>query len=133
MEIVEKKIKLTGIDLLAFLGFNDANLNVLESRFDATIAVRGDAVVVRGEPAEAGIIEKVINEMTYMVQRNGSLMPNDVSMIIDLVTGGRAEQQLQGQNLDEIILVGKEAVVKARNERQKEYYRKVRENDIVFS
>lgn len=133
MEIVEKKIKLTGIDLLAFLGFNDANLNVLESRFDATIAVRGDAVVVRGEPAETASIEKVINEMTYMVQRNGSLQPNDVSMIIDLVTGGRAEQQLQGQDLDEIILVGKENVVKARNDKQKEYYRKVRENDIVFS
>jgi phosphate starvation-inducible PhoH-like protein len=133
MEIVEKKIKLTGIDLLAFLGFNDANLNVLESRFDATIAVRGDSVVVRGEPAETAIIEKVINEMSYMVQRNGSLQPNDVTMIIDLVTGGRAEQQLQGQDLDEIILVGKENVVKARNEKQKEYYRKVRENDIVFS
>jgi phosphate starvation-inducible PhoH-like protein len=133
MEIVEKKIKLSGIDLLAFLGFNDANLNVLESRFDATIAVRGDAVVVRGEPAETTIIEKAINEMMYMVQRNGTLQPNDVSMIIDLVAGGRGEQQLQGQNLDEIILVGKETVVKARNEKQKEYYRKVRENDIVFS
>jgi phosphate starvation-inducible protein PhoH and related proteins len=133
MEIVEKKIKLNGIDLLAFLGFNDANLNVLESRFDATIAVRGDAVVLRGEPAETAIIEKVINEMVYMVQRNGSLLPNDVSMIIDLVSGGRNEQQLQGQDLDEIILVGKENVVKARNDKQKEYYRKVRENDIVFS
>jgi phosphate starvation-inducible PhoH-like protein len=133
MEIVEKKIKLAGIDLLAFLGFNDANLNVLESQFDATITVRGDSVVVRGEPAEVAFIEKVINEMSYMVQRNGSLQPNDVSMIIDLVTGGRAEQQLQGQDLEEIILVGKETVVKARNDKQKEYYRKVRENDIVFS
>jgi phosphate starvation-inducible PhoH-like protein len=134
MEIVEKKIKLTGIDLLVFLGFNDANLEVVDSRFDATIAVRGDTVVVRGEPAEVASIEKIVNEMMYVVQRNGALAPNDVSMIVDLVTGGRtAEQQLQGQDLDEIILVGKESVVKARNPKQKEYYRSVRENDIVFS
>ncbi len=135
MEIVEKKIKLGGIDQLAFLGFNDANLNVLESRFDTTVTVRGDTVVLRGEPAETASIEKIINEMIYMVQRNGSLLPKDVEMIIDLVAGGKAEQQqqLQGQNLDEVILFGKENVVKARGDRQKDYYRKVRENDIVFA
>lgn len=135
MEIVEKKIKLGGIDQLAFLGFNDANLNVLESRFDTTVTVRGDTVVLRGEPAETASIEKIINEMIYMVQRNGSLLPKDVEMIIDLVAGGKAEhqQQLQGQNLDEVILFGKETVVKARGDRQKDYYRKVRENDIVFA
>lgn len=133
MEIVEKKVKLTGIDQLAFLGFNDANLNVLESRFDTSITVRGDNVVLRGEPTETATIEKIINEMIYMVQRNGSLLPNDVETIIDLVKGGRGDQQLQGQDLDEVILFAKENVVKARGERQKDYYRKVRENDIVFS
>ncbi len=133
MEIVEKKIKLGSIDLLAFLGFNDANLSVLESRFDTTVTVRGDVVILRGEPAETTVIEKIINEMIYMVQRNGSLVPKDVETIIDLVSGGRGEQQLQGQDLDEVILFGKENVVKARGERQKEYYRTVRENDIVFA
>lgn len=135
MEIVEKKIKLGNIDMLAFLGFNDANLSVLESRFDTTITARGDTVLLRGEPAETAAIEKIINEMVYMVQRNGSLVPKDVEAIIDLVAGGRAEQgmQLQGQNLDEVILFGKENVVKARGEHQKEYYRLVRENDIVFA
>lgn len=133
MEIVEKKIKLGGIDQLAFLGFNDANLTVLESRFDTTITVRGDTVILRGEPAETASIEKIIAEMMYMVQRNGSLLPKDVEMIIDLVAGGKSEQQLQGQNLDEVILFAKENVVRAKGERQMDYYRKVRENDIVFA
>ncbi|HVZ39563.1 MAG TPA: PhoH family protein [Candidatus Kapabacteria bacterium] len=133
MEIVEKKIKLGNLDLLAFLGFNDANLSVLESRFDTTITVRGDMVLLRGEPAETAAIEKIINEMIYMVQRNGSLVPKDVETIIDLVGGGRSDTQLQGQDLDEVILFAKENVVKARGERQKEYYRTVRENDIVFA
>jgi phosphate starvation-inducible protein PhoH and related proteins len=133
MEIVEKKVKLEGVDLLAFLGFNDANLNILESRFDTVITVRGDTVILRGEPAETSMIEKIINEMIYLLHRNGSLLPKDVESVIDLVKGGRPEQQLQGQDLDEVILFAKEHLVKARGERQKEYYRLVRENDIVFS
>jgi phosphate starvation-inducible PhoH-like protein len=133
MEIIEKKIKLIGVDHLAFLGFNDANLNVLETRFDSTITVRGDQVGLRGEPAELVTLEKVINEMIYMVQRNGSLVPKDVESIIDLVKGGRNEPVLQGQNLDEVILVARETVVKARSPRQMEYYQSVRDNDIVFA
>ncbi len=133
METVEKKIKLGNVDQQALLGFNDANLSVLENRFDTAINVRGDTALLQGEPAEVSVIEKILKEMVYMVQRNGSLLPKDVDMIIDLVVGGKAEQQLQGENLDEVILFAKEHVVKARGEKQKEYYRKVRENDIVFS
>lgn len=133
MEIVEKKIKLAGVDQLAFLGFNDANLSALESRYEAAISVRGENVVLRGEPAELASIEKVINEMVYMVQRNGSLGPKDVESIIDLVHGSRPEGLMTGDNLDDVILVARDTVVRARNDKQKEYYRTVRENDIVFS
>ncbi len=133
METVEKTVRLGGVDQLAFLGFNDANLAVLENRFDSVITVRGEVVLLRGEPAEIETIEKVINEMIYMVQRNGTLQPKDVETIVDLVTGGTAEQQLQGQDLDEIILIARDTVIKARGDRQKDYYRKARENDIVFS
>lgn len=135
METVERKIKLNGVDQLALLGFNDANLTILENRFDTTITVRGDAAVLRGEPAEAQLLEKIIKEMIYMTQRNGTLHASDVETIIDLVVGGRTEQQqqLQGQDLDEVILFAKETVIKAKGERQKKYYQLARENDIVFA
>ncbi|MBL7986521.1 MAG: PhoH family protein [Chlorobi bacterium] len=135
METIERKIKLNGVDQLALLGFNDANLTILENRFDTTITVRGDAALLRGEPAEAQLIEKIFKEMIYMTQRNGTLHPSDVETIIDLVVGGRTEQQqqLQGQDLDEVILFAKETVIKAKGERQKKYYQLARENDIVFA
>ncbi len=133
MEIVEKKIKLSGVDQLAFVGFNDANLTVLEGRFDAAISVRGDTVALRGEPAEVAVIEKVINEMVYLVQRNGTLVPKDVEAVIDLVQGSRGDAPLNGEDLDDVILVARDTVVRARTDRQREYYRIVRENDIVFS
>lgn len=135
MSATEQTITLVGVDQLAFLGYNDANLSVLESRFNAVIAVRGDQVTLRGEEVEVELLGKVINEMIYMVRRNGALMPGDVEAIIDLVAGGgpQAETRLQGEELEDVILFANKTVIKAKGERQLEYVKKVRENDIVFS
>ena len=60
MDITEKKIKINDVDLASLLGFNDQFLSVIESRFDASISVRGDTIIVRGEPSEIKMIEKMI-------------------------------------------------------------------------
>lgn len=135
MSATEQTIALVGVDQLAFLGYNDANLSILESRFNTVIAVRGDQITLRGEEIEVEILSKVINEMIYMVRRNGSLMPGDVEAIIDLVAGGgpAGETRLQGEELEDVILFANKTVIKAKGERQLEYVRKVRENDIVFA
>lgn len=135
MSATEQTISLVGVDQLAFLGYNDANLAILESRFNAVIAVRGDQITLRGEDIEIELLGKVINEMIYMVRRNGSLMPGDVEAIVDLVTGGSAQSEtgLQGEELEDVILFANKTVIKAKGERQLEYVKKVRDNDIVFS
>jgi len=134
METIEKKIKLQGVDLLQFSGHNDANLNVLESRFEAIITLRGDTISIKGEPAEVASLEKIVGEMIYTVQRNNAISPKDVETIVDLVSGSRAGgPTLRGEKLDDVILVARNTVIRARGERQQEYYRLVRENDIVFS
>ncbi|MGE3801387.1 MAG: PhoH family protein [Candidatus Kapaibacterium sp.] len=135
MATTEQIISLVGVDQLAFLGFNDANLSILESRFNAVPVVRGDAVIIRGESEDVELLTRVINEMIYMVRRNGSLMQTDVETIIDVVAGGDLPSSgpLKGEELDDVILFANKSVIKARGERQLEYVQKVRENDIVFS
>ena len=136
MSSTEQIISLVGVDQLAFLGFNDANLSILESRFDAVPLVRGDSVVVRGEQSDVELLVRVINEMIYMVRRNGALMQTDVETIIDVVAGGGsspAGQQLKGDELEDVVLFANKSVIKAKGKRQLEYVQKVRDNDIVFS
>lgn len=58
MHIVEKKVKLTDIDIIELLGVNEANLQLIENKFDTAITVRGDTVVLRGEPIEVKKIEQ---------------------------------------------------------------------------
>ena len=135
MSSTEQIISLVGVDQLAFLGFNDANLAILESRFNAVPVVRGDSVIIRGEQNDVDLLSRVINEMIYMVRRNGALMATDVETIINVVTGGDhlPGHGLKGEELEDVILFANKSVIKARGDRQLEYVKKARENDIVFS
>ena len=136
MQIVEKKIKLTDIDLLELFGPQEAHLQLIENKFDTAITVRGDTMVLRGEPIEVKKIEQIFQELTHSLKRTGRLQLADVSMIVDLVDGGRAgvaPSSMSKEELDSVILWGKKEMIRARTPRQMEYYRKVRTNDLVFS
>lgn len=134
MHIVEKKIKIGDVDPLELFGTHESNLQLIENRFDTAITVRGDTIVLRGEPAEVKKIESIFSELTYTLQRNGRLSPTDVAMIIDLVEGGKTgpQQDISAEDLQNVILWGKKEVIRARTPRQLEYYQKVQRNDLVF-
>ncbi len=135
--MTEKKIQLSGVDTVQLLGFNDANLQVIEDRFEANVTVRGDQVTLRGSAAEVTKIEKIFKELVYILNKNGNLTPNDVATVIDLVTvnGAPTEPQtdLSTEEGDSSILFTKVGVIKARTPGQKLYVQQVRKNDIVFA
>lgn len=135
--MTEKRIQLSGVDTVQLLGFNDANLQVIEDRFESKVTVRGDQVTLRGSQAEVIKIEKVFKELVYILNKNGNLTPNDVGTVIDLVTvnGSPAESQtdLSPEEGDPAILFTKVGVIKARTPGQKLYVQQVRKNDIVFA
>lgn len=135
--MVERKIHLAGVDAVQLLGFNDANLQMIEDRFDATITVRGDHITLRGSQTETSKIEKVFKELIYILNKNGNLTPNDVDTVIDLVTvnGSSPEvpREVAAEDSDSAILYTKVGVIKPRTPGQKAYIQQVRKNDIVFA
>ncbi|MGA9119584.1 MAG: PhoH family protein [Bacteroidota bacterium] len=135
--LVEKKLKIEGVDPVQLLGLNDANLQILERRFDAGVFVRGDTITVRGDPAEVEQIERIFREMSYLLTRNGNLTVNDVETVIDLVTtnGEPAVPRSAGALTEdgETILYTKNQIIRAKTPGQKEYVRQIRKNDIVFA
>jgi phosphate starvation-inducible PhoH-like protein len=135
--LTEKKIPLAGVDVVQLLGFNDANLQMIEERFDANLTVRGDQLMIRGSQFEIGKIEKVVGELIYMLNKNGSLNPNDIDTVIDLVSvNGSAPDvtsETQMEDSDSVILYTKMGIVKARTQGQKHYIQQIRKNDIVFA
>jgi len=110
---------------------------MIEERFDATITVRGDQIMLRGSPVETAKIEKIFKELIYILNKNGNLTPNDVDTVIDLVTvnGSSPEvpKEIPGDDSDYSILYTRIGVIKARTAGQKGYIQQVKKNDIVFA
>ncbi len=138
--MVEKKIRLDGVDTFALLGLNDANLQILENRFDANIFVRGGSLTLRGSQAELEQIERVIKELMFLLNKNGTLTTNDVETVIDLVTANgdpalpkAVAASLSRDELDTVILYTKNQIIRAKTPGQREYLRAMRKNDIVFA
>jgi len=138
--MTDKKLKIEGVDALGLLGLNDANLEVLERRFDATVVVRGDTITLRGDPAEVDTLDRIFKELMFLLRKNGSLTTNDVDTVIDLITANgepavpkSVTSGLSHDELDNVILFTKNQIIRAKTPGQREYVRQIRANDIVFA
>ena len=140
MDIADKIISLEGIDLLNFSGINDQNLNLIKDYFDSTIVLRGDTIFLKGETDELKVIEKVFNELIFLQKRQGEISQKDVKLVLSLIYS--KDDQLKSlkqkfgftpNDLNDVILSRKNDFIKPRTPNQFEYFKKVKDNDIVFA
>jgi phosphate starvation-inducible PhoH-like protein len=138
--VAERKIKAQGVDMLRLLGLNDANLHVMESRFDATITVRGEQISIRGDAREVDQLEKIFKELIYVLNKSGTITTNDVETVIDLVSvngdpavPAGAASRMGSEELEEAVLFTRNGIIKSRTPGQQLYIRAIRQNDIVFA
>ena len=140
MNLLEKNITLTGIDLLNFSGINEENLEIIKENFDSTIVFRGDTIFLKGEETEIRDIEKVINKLMLLQKRQGGIHSKDVKLVLDLVNSNEDQTEKFKDNLGfsqsemkDVILFKKNDFIKPRTANQLEYLKKVKDNDIVFA
>jgi phosphate starvation-inducible PhoH-like protein len=133
MDIHEKKIKLDNEHLLSMLGFNDQYLQMIENKYQTTITVRGNTLILKGSPDEIKSIEAIFQEMTHMLNRRGTLSKDDVEAIIQLIDVSKDDIKKKDIDTESIIYWGIRDVIRVRNPRQLDYYQKVKKSDLVFS
>ena len=131
MTAVEKRMTLEIVDMMSFLGMNDSNIKIVEDRFNTSITVRGQNVILKGVLEEIEIVEKVIKEMIYVLNTNGSLKVSDVETILDLAVQGK--EIINDKEFDSIVLYTKNDVIKARTSGQNRYLETAKKNDICFA
>lgn len=112
------------------MGFNDANILPLEERLSASISIRGDVVTMKGSMDEITAVEKILKEMTYVLNTTNKLTAADVSTIIDLSIEG--EEIISNGDYNSIVLYTKKDAIKAKTDTQLQYVQKMSENDICF-
>ncbi|MDZ4710697.1 MAG: PhoH family protein [bacterium] len=138
--MIEKKLALAGVDLLNFSGINDNNLNLIKDSFNSTIVLRGDTIFLKGEDSEIRDIEKILNELIFLQKRQGEISLKDVKLVLDLVNSKEASNDnireklgFTPNDIKDVILSKKNDFIKPRTPNQSEYFKKVKENDIVFA
>jgi phosphate starvation-inducible PhoH-like protein len=128
----EKSISLSGVDQLEFFGSHDENLHLIEEAFSSKIVVRGDTIALSGDSADVAILEKLFEELLFLVNRNGRLDPSDVKTVIDLMRVGSGEDAVGLVGNGEVILHGKRGIIRPKTSGQDQYVDAVKKNDIVF-
>ncbi len=138
--MVEKRVKIDGGDTFGLVGLHDANLQIIENKFDSTVVVRGDTVVIKGNQPEVDQIERIFKELLFILNKNGNLTTNDVETVVDLVTVNgepalpkSVTSGMSREEIDAVILYTKNQIIKAKTDGQREYVRQVKVNDIVFA
>ncbi|HMQ68618.1 MAG TPA: PhoH family protein [Ignavibacteria bacterium] len=140
VNIIDKTISLNGIDLLNLSGVNEENLNVIKDSFNSTIVLRGENIYLKGEAEEIKVIEKIFNELIFLQKRQGEITKKDVKLVLDLVDSSddrsKSIKQKFGftpNEINDVILSRKNDFIKPRTRNQSEYFRLVKDNDIVFA
>ncbi len=131
MTAVEKKIILENVNMLELLGINDSNIKPIEDRFNASITVRGENLILKGVMEEVESIEKIFKEMIYVLNTSGKLNSNDVDTILKLTSEGK--EIIDEKEVDSIILYTKSDVIKSRTDGQAKYIEAAKKNDICFA
>ncbi|HEX2788556.1 MAG TPA: PhoH family protein [Ignavibacteria bacterium] len=138
--MTEKKIQLTGADLLDFTGFNDEKLNLIKDSFDGNITLRGDTLYIKAENEELEKIDKVVSELLFLQKKQGTIKNDDVKLILELIESNEdrlnnfnKKFNVNTQDLKNIILFKKNDFVKPRTQTQIEYTNAINNNDIVFA
>jgi phosphate starvation-inducible PhoH-like protein len=130
--LVEKILTIENAEPVLLFGQNDQHLKKIEAAFsNTTFIARGNRVILRGDEADLEEIERVIDELSMLLDRNAHLTENDVETILSLVSLDKPELF---QDRDEIILFNTSGEpVRARTPGQKRMVRAAAENDIVFA
>ena len=125
---MKKTIKLSGIDPMIFAGANDQNIKVLIRNYESNIVLRGDELHLDGLKKEVHKIELLINDIIFTINKKGYIEPSDLEILI------HSSCDIKSKKVeDDVILHTHSGAIIAQTEGQKEYYKSVLSNDIVFA
>jgi phosphate starvation-inducible protein PhoH and related proteins len=132
VESIERRVKIPATNPVVLFGVNDANLRLIEQRLEVTIIPRGEVFVLRGDDQAVGQVEKILKELTFIVNKTDMLSEHDVNTVIDIMTSDNSFE-ITPEEIDNVILYAKQDYIKAKTPGQIAYMRSVRNNDIVFA
>jgi phosphate starvation-inducible PhoH-like protein len=117
--------------MLEMVGEHDAHLRVFEAAYpDVRIVVRGNEILISGEPDRAAEVRTVAEELLILVQEGQGLDADRVGRVIQMV---RDDVPSPSGVLTEGVPVGRGKMVRPKTVGQHRYIDAIRDNTLVFS
>jgi phosphate starvation-inducible PhoH-like protein len=131
--LTEKRYTIETVEPLLLFGLNDAYLRKIESAFPETrITARGNELLLKGSDHQLRLIERIMEELTLAIGRNGNLTENDVDTVLALfTTNGERGPATLGEHV--VLYKPDGGTVKARTPNQIALVESARSHDIVFA
>ncbi len=130
---IEKRLSLKGVDQLKLFGFQDKNLRMIESRFDAKIVARGSELMLAGDHQVVQILEKVFYDLILKVTQDQTITERELEEAFDAVrTNNTGAPEPKPTDRDTVILYTKDGCLRPKSAGQSDFYSSANKNDIVF-
>ncbi|HPF35244.1 MAG TPA: PhoH family protein [Candidatus Krumholzibacteria bacterium] len=129
----ELAISLEGVDQFALLGWNDSNLGLLQDRFDGTVTVRGESMVLRGPADQADRLATAVLRLIDLARRDRTLDSVTVAYVLDRADEGAVSAAPTGGDEPLFYSAADRRAIRTRTEGQAEYVDAIRGHDVVFA
>jgi phosphate starvation-inducible PhoH-like protein len=115
-------------EALRLFGSRDQHLRAVRDALGVRLIARGDTLQIEGAEEQVGRGERVFQQLRQMLRQQGSLSPEDVRTVLDVVQQG-GDRLTPAENLS-----AKEGgrFVRPRTDGQARYVRAMRDNDLVL-
>lgn len=123
------KLSAEGVDPLSLAGANDSNLLELIKGTGARVSLRGDDLLVDGDPEAVAVAVRVASAMIDVARMGEVLSVEDVRLLV--AEGGATDDDRETAEL-KVLLPGSKKAVKPRTPGQRKYMRAMMDNDIVI-
>jgi phosphate starvation-inducible PhoH-like protein len=116
--------------MVAVLGPGDEFLRILEREFRADIHARGNTVTITGDPAEAALVERLLDEMVTLIRTGQGLSGEMVERSIGMLRTETRERPADVLSLN--ILSNRGRTIRPKTLNQKRYVDAIDKHTIVF-
>ncbi|MBP9116296.1 MAG: PhoH family protein [Acidimicrobiia bacterium] len=114
--------------LREFLGHNDANVDIIEDNFDATLLIRSNEItVISSDKYVVKQVTKLIKELIGLIDGGTQITENDLRLNIDMIKRNESPSEAHGENV-----VKANKAIHPKTQGQRNYVEKIQSNTITF-
>ena len=120
----------SSVPAVALLGPADEFLRLIEDSFEARIHARGNTITVTGSPAEAALVERLLDELVTIVRTGQNLTRETVERSVTMLRTETEEKPAEVLSLN--ILSNRGRTIRPKTVNQKRYVDAIDQHTIVF-